>query len=64
MHSNVFDTFGTPDSIEWRHRRHFVRINSRPTSQDDTYLVWNQAGDLIGEVPTLLAAHQLITEQA
>jgi hypothetical protein len=41
-----------------------VRINSRPTSQDDTYLVWNQAGDLIGEVPTLLAAHQLIAEQA
>lgn len=64
MHSTVLDTFGTPDSIEWRHRRHFVRINSRPASQGDTYLVWNQAGDLIGETPTLQAARQLITEQA
>lgn len=41
MHSTVLDAFGTPDSIEWRYRRHFVRLNGRPISHNDAYLVWN-----------------------
>jgi hypothetical protein len=64
MHSTVLDYFNTPDSIEWRHRSHFVRRNGNPTGPADAYLVWDRNGSLIGETPSLRKAKQVIDNQA
>jgi hypothetical protein len=63
MHSTVLDTFGTPDSIEWRHRGHFVRANCRPTGTADRYLIWNRCGELVATAPSLQAARRAIDSE-
>jgi hypothetical protein len=60
MHSTVFDSFGSSDSIEWRHRGHFVRANCHPTDATDRFLVWDQGGELVATAPSLRAAQRAI----
>ena len=63
MHPQLIDTFGTPDSMEWRHRRHVVRANGHPTGDGDRYLVWDRADELVAECPSLRAAGHWIDSQ-
>ena len=65
MHTNILDTFGRPDSVEWRHRQHTIRANSHPIGRDDRFLVWDRADQLVAEVPSLQSARRWIDgEQA
>lgn len=63
MHPQLIDTFGTHDSMEWRHRRHVVRANGHPTGDGDRYLVWDRADELVAECPSLRAAGHWIDSQ-
>lgn len=62
MHATIHDSLNAPDSIEWQHRRHRVRLNGWPQGLDDAYLIWDGADTLIGEAPSLRAAQRLIDQ--
>lgn len=63
MHPQLIDTFGTPDSMEWRHRRHVIRANGHPAGNGDRFLVWNRADVLVAECPSLRDAGHWIDSQ-
>jgi hypothetical protein len=64
MHTNILDTFGTADSVEWRHRRHTIRANTHPTGAGDRFMVWNSADQLVAEAPSLRSARRWIDRGA
>lgn len=48
--------------MEWRHNRYTIRLNSYHCNPSEKYLVWDLDDHLIGEVPSLRKAQQLVDE--
>lgn len=62
MHKILLDTLGTPDSKEWYCHGCTIRLNGYTCNQSEKYLVWDRDDQLIGQVPSLREAEQLIDE--